>query len=95
MTEPSFDKKEIVSLLNTFSERKEHMYWEMKCTFCDGMGTTYNEIRIFDSTGKRCVGSFLYQVETGMVLFCRYKHLEKQDSENIVDMLLDMMNYEE
>lgn len=93
MIEPSNDKNVIVSILNSFAKRKEHHYWEMKCTYCNGLGTTYNEICIFDATGLYCEGQFLYQVETGMVIFCRYKQLEKQESENIVDMLLDMMNY--
>lgn len=94
MTEPSYDKKTIISLLNSFSEHRDKISWRIRCTFCDGMGTTYNEIRIIDSIRKRCVGSFLYHVETGIVIYCRYKHLKKQDSENIIDMILDMMNYE-
>lgn len=65
----------------------------MECTYSDGMGTTFNQIKIFANPGNRTIGVFTYRVETGKVSFCMYKKLTKTKSENIVDMLLDMMNY--
>ena len=87
------DRTTILNLLNKFSNDHKNISWRMKCTYSDAMGTTINEIKIIAQPGYRTIGTFAYQVETGMVLFCMYKKLNKPNSENIVDMLLDMINY--
>ena len=88
-----YDKTTILNLLNKFSEDHKNIFWEMKCSYSDGMGTTINQIKIIVQPGNRTIGIFAYNVETGLVLFCKYKKLKKTKSENIVDLLLDMMNY--
>jgi len=87
------DKSIILNLLNKFSKDHSNISWELKNCFSDGMGTTINQIKIFSHSGKHTIGIFSYRVETGQVLFCMYKNLTKTKKENIVDMLLDMMNY--
>lgn len=87
------DRRTILDLLNKFSNDHKNISWKMKCTYSDAMGTTINEIKIIVQPGNRTIGIFAYNVETGMVLFCMYKNLKKPNSENIVDMLLDMINY--
>jgi hypothetical protein len=89
------DRTTILNLLNKFSADHENVYWCIKCLFSDGMGTTMNEITIVAQPGDRNVGTFTYQVETGMVMHCHYKDLKKPKSRNIVDTLLDMINYSE
>ncbi len=87
------DSTTILNLLKKFSNDHENISWKMKCSYSDGMGMTINEIKIIAQPGNRSIGIFTYRVETGMVMFCTYKNLKKTDSENIVDMLLDMINY--
>lgn len=87
------DRDTILNLLNKFSNDHENISWKMKCKYSDGMGTTINQINIIAQPDNRTIGIFTYRIETGMVLFCTYKNLIKPNSENIVDMLLDMINY--
>ena len=87
------DRRTILNLLNKFSNDHKNISWKMKCSSSDGMGTTINQIKILAQPDNRTIGIFSYRVETGMVSFCLYKKLKKTKSENIVDMLLDMMNY--
>ena len=87
------DRRTILNLLNKFSNDHENISWKMKCTYSDAMGTTINEIKIIAQPGNRTIGIFAYRVETGMVLFSRFKKIKKYNSENIVDMLLDLINY--
>ncbi|MBL4905649.1 MAG: hypothetical protein JKZ00_06510 [Flavobacteriaceae bacterium] len=87
------DRTTILNLLNKFSNDHKNISWKIECSFSDGMGTTINEIKIIAQPSNRSIGVFVYKVETGMVLFCMYKKLKKSNSRNIVDMLLDMINY--
>ena len=86
-------KSTIVNLLNKFTEDHNNITWNLTCEYSDGMGTSINQIKIIAHPGDRTIGIFSYRVETGEVLFCRYKKLKKPESEDIVDMLLDMINY--
>jgi len=83
----------IYNLLNNFSNYHKNVSWKMKCLYCDGIGTTINQIKIISKPENRDIGVLVYRVETGIVSFCMYKSLKKSNSENIVDMLLDIINY--
>lgn len=87
------DRRTILNLLNKFSNEHKNISWKMECTYSDAMGTTINEIKIMAHPGNRTIGIFAYRVETGMVLFCMHEKIKKPNSENIVDILLDMINY--
>ena len=87
------DRTTILNLLNKFSNDHKNISWKMKCAYNDGMGTTINQIKIIAQPGNRTIGIFSYKVETGIVSFCLYKKLKETKSANIVDTLLDMMNY--
>lgn len=87
------DKATIVDLLNEFSKQHQDIAWKLECTYADGRGTTMNQITILSHEDQRKIGVFGYRVETGVVLFCTYKQLKKTDSENIIDLLLDVINY--
>ncbi len=84
----------IIGLLNKFSEENTNILWDMSCAYSDAMGTTINQITIFHRDTKNIIGVFTYHVETGNVLCCMYDQLSKLPNEGIIDMLLDMMNYE-
>jgi len=87
------NKATILNLLNKFSRDHRDITWKLKCVYSDALGNTINQIKIFARPDNRIIGIFSYRVETGMVVFCMYKKLKKTRSENIVDMLLDMINY--
>jgi len=87
------DRKTISNLLNQFSKEHKNISWKIECPYSDGMRTTFNQINIIAQPGNRIIGIFTSRVETGVVSFCMYKKLKKTESQNIVDMLLDMMNY--
>ena len=94
------DTTTISNLLNKFSNDHRNISWKMKCSYSNGMGMTINEIKIIAQPGNRNIGIVTYRVESGEVLFCNYKSLKKPNlsgcdtsSVNIVDLLLDMINY--
>ncbi|PHS09231.1 MAG: hypothetical protein COA88_05420 [Kordia sp.] len=83
----------IFNLLNNFTTKHKNISWEMKCLYSDGKGTTMNQIKIISLPQNNNIGIIVYQVETGIVSVCKYQKLIKGKSENIIDMLLDMINY--
>tara|TARA_R110001583_G_scaffold50022_1_gene156205 strand:+ start:891 stop:1181 length:291 start_codon:yes stop_codon:yes gene_type:complete len=87
------DRTSILNLLNKFSNDQKNITWKMVCLYSDGIGTTINEIKIIAQPGNRSIGIFTYRVETGMVISCTFKNFKKNNSDNIIDMLLDMINY--
>ena len=83
----------IFNLLNNFATKHKNISWKMKCLYSDGKGTTMNQIKIISLPQNNNIGIIVYQVETGIVSFFKYQKLIKGKSENIIDMLLDMINY--
>ena len=87
------DRTAILNLLNKFSSDHANISWKMECSYSDGRGTTINEIKLLTQSGNKAIGVFIYWVETGNVMFCSYKNLKKTNSTNIIDLLLDVINY--
>jgi hypothetical protein len=87
------ERATVFNLLNNLSTEHENISWKMKCLYCDGKGTTMNQIVIISLPENINIGTLVYQVETRIVSFCEYKKLQKSDPENIIDMLLDIINY--
>ena len=87
------DRTTVLNLLNKFSSDHANISWKMECSYSDGKGTTINEIKIIVQPGNRVIGVFSYKMETGKVMFCSYKNFEKTNSMNIIDLLLDVINY--
>ena len=69
------DRATILNLLNKFSNDHKNVSWKMKCSYSDGIGTTFNQIKIIAQPGNRIIGIFSYGVETGMVSFCMYNKI--------------------
>lgn len=86
------DKATILDLLNKLSKDNRNIFWKQDCVFSDARGTTINEISLYSQTSCRKLGIFVYRVETGMVLFCSHDNLNRDSSENIMDLLLDLIN---
>jgi len=88
------DRKTILNLLNKFSREQEDISWNMICCYSDGIEVAINQINIIDISKMRVVGIITYRVDTGEVYFCMYKKLKKSPSDTIIDVLLDLMNYD-
>jgi len=87
------DRIIILNLLNKLSTENKNIFWKMECLYCDARGTTINQIKIYSKENCRNIGLFIYRGETGIVQFCMHDGLKKSSSENIVDLLLDLINY--
>ena len=87
------ERKTIFNLLNNITTKHKNISWKMKCMYCDGKGNTINQIKIINLSKNSTIGTLVYQVETGIVSICKYKTLKKGNSENIIDILLDLINY--
>jgi len=88
------DRETILNLLNKFSREQEHISWNMICCYSDGIDVAINQINIIDVAKMRVIGIITYRVDTGEVYFCMYKKLKKSPSDTIIDVLLDLMNYD-
>ena len=87
------NRETILNLLNKFSQDHEDITWNMICCYSDGIEVAINQIRIIDRDKMVTIGIITYRVDTGKVLFCMYKNLERRASDTIVDVLLDLINY--
>ncbi len=90
---PIKDRTTILNLLHKFVNEHDDVSWKINCLFSDGLGNTINQINIISKETRRNIGTIIYQVESGIVQFCSFKQLKKPHSENIIDLLLDMINF--
>jgi hypothetical protein len=86
------DKVIILNLLNQLSRKDNNIFWKMECLYADAKGTTINQIKLYSQSNCRNIGTFVYRGESGMVQLCMHKNLKKSSSENIIDLLLDLIN---
>ena len=87
------DKEQILNLLKTFSTENSGFSWSLHCRFSDGLATTINEIRILAAPDMRAVGILTYQVETGKVFFCNFKGHSLPPSQDIIELLEEIIYY--
>ncbi len=87
------DKEQILLLLKRFSTENSGFSWSLHCRYSDGMGTTINEICILAPPDKRAVGILTYQVETGKVFFCSFKGYVPTPSQDIIELLEEIIYY--
>lgn len=84
----------ISNLLKKLSEDHPDISSKLRCCYSDGMGETIYEITVHQQPGNRYKGNITFQLESGKVLLCKYKGLKISHSEDVVDTLLDLINYE-
>ena len=87
------DRATILNLLNKLSGDNRNIFWKIECLYSDGSGAIINQIKLYSQASCRNIGVFIYRVETGMVLFCMHDNLKRSSSDNIVDLLLDLINH--
>lgn len=83
----------IINLLNKLSNEQK-VSWRLKSQYTDGQDNNLLEILIFSLPGQGRKGQITFQADTGKVLKVQYNGFSSSPAENIVDMLLDVINFE-
>ena len=87
------DKFTIINLLNKLSSEQK-VSWRIKSQYANGQDKNVLEILIFTIPEQRRKGKITFQANSGQVLKVQYKGFSNKPAENIVDMLLDVINFE-
>lgn len=87
------DKFTIINLLNKLATEQK-ISWRLKSLYKKGQDQNLLEILIFTLPEKRAKGQITFQADSGQVLKVQYQGFSTTSAENIVDMLLDVINFE-
>lgn len=87
------DKFTIINLLNKLATEQK-VSWRLKSLYTNGQDKNVLEILIFTLPEQRRKGQITFQADSGQVLKMQYKGFSPTSAENIVDMLLDVINFE-
>lgn len=90
----SYSSSAVTDLMNMLVKDQKNLYWHMRCSYADGQGQTIMEIAIYEGACRSVKGLIAFNAETGRIKNYRYRGYKKQDCDNIVDMLLDLVNFE-
>lgn len=83
----------IINLLNKLAVDQK-VSWRIKSLYTNGKDNNVLEIQIFTLPEQRRKGQIAFQACSGQVLKVQYKGLSHKPAENIIDMLLDVINFE-
>ena len=83
----------IINLLNKLSNEQK-LSWRLKSQYADGQDNNLLEILFFTLPEQRRKGQITFQGDSGKVLKVHYNGFSNSPAENIVDMLLDVINFE-
>jgi hypothetical protein len=81
---------DIVKKINSLHENDSY---KISCGFSNGEDCTLILITFYNSN-SRAVGHITFQEETGKICRYNYKNLRFSNTESVVDLLLDIYNYE-
>lgn len=84
----------VINLLNKLKLTNPYLTWKMRCLYSDGRENTFIEITIQEGDQKTR-GKIVYSFETGKVVRYRYTRFGKKQGDEITDVLLDLINYEQ
>jgi hypothetical protein len=87
------DKFTIINLLNKLANERQ-LSWRMKSLYMNGQDKSVLEILIFTLPEQRRKGQITFQADSGKVLKVKYRGFSNSLAENIVDLLLDVINFE-
>lgn len=90
----TFNSSTVTDLLNMLVKDQKNLYWHMHCSYADGQGQTIMEIAIYEGACRSVKGLIAFNAQTGKTKNYRYRGYKKRDSDNIVDVLLDLINFE-
>ena len=87
------DKFTIINLLNKLATDQK-LTWRLKSVYGNGKDQNVLEILIFTLPGQRRKGHITFQADSGKVLKVNYRGFSNHPADHIVDMLLDVINFE-
>ena len=87
------DKFTIINLLNKLAVEQK-LTWRIKSVYANGEDKNLLEILIMTMPDQRHRGKITFQADSGQVQKLQYKGFSNSIAVNIVDMLLDVINFE-
>lgn len=87
------EKYTIINILNKLAAEHK-LYWQIKSAYQDGLDQNMLEILIYTLPRQARRGHILYDGNTGLVKRAQYTGLREQPADGVVDMLLDVLNFE-
>ena len=94
MTAPSYDRCAVSHLLDLLIKDQPNVYWYQRGCYANGQGQPILEIIIYEGTYRKIQGIVVYNVHTGEVMNLRYRRYRKPVEGDVVDTLLDLINFE-
>lgn len=89
-----YNSSTVTDLLNMLVDGRENVCWNLRCSYADGQGQTLIEIAIYEGACRSVKGLIVFNAETGETKNFRYRGYKKRSYGNIVDVLLDLINFE-
>ncbi len=87
------DKFTIINLLNKLSVEQK-LTWKIKSAYGNGLGKNLLEILIYTLPQQIRKGQIVFEALSGKVVNAQYSGYNAAAAENVVDMLLDVINFE-
>ena len=87
-------KSTIVNLLNYLIEQHRDLTWKLDCCYSNGKDLIIYKILINSLQNNQIKGNIQFNSSNGEVLTFNYLGFKLKDKTGIVDLLLDLCNYE-
>ena len=87
------DKFTIINLLNKLAVEQK-LTWKIKSAYGNGLSKNLLEILIYTLPQQIRKGQIVFESITGKVVAVQYSGYKSGAAENVVDMLLDVINFE-
>lgn len=87
------DKFTIINLLNKLSVEQK-LTWKIKSAYGNGQSKNLLEILIYSLPQQIRKGQIVFEAISGKVVTVHYAGYGAATAENVVDMLLDVINFE-
>lgn len=84
----------VANLLNKLVARQQNVFWEIRSSYSNGQEQTLVEVAIYEGASHRIKGLIAFNTGTGQTINLRYRGYKKGVNENIIDTLLDLINFE-
>ena len=88
------NKKQVCDILRLLSTISGDIRINTKCIYSDGISKTYILINIYNSITASAKGEIIMQQETGKLQKGFYKNMVFERGSDIIDVLLDIYNFE-
>lgn len=84
----------ILDLLKKLSRDNSQLTWKINCIFVNGKEQSVYEIIIYLLPENEIKGRITFNMQEGKVLNCYYQGIGRIEDEHVVDVLLDLINFE-